>query len=181
MANLPDPRLPCKHPEPGPLPSPGVDRFHGYCGPLRLPLSPDPYRRLDVASAHDSGSPVLRRHPSQRAVSTTPVDRSTLMVVVGRTRRPSPCLGRVGIHDRLSGPAPSSRVLRPVALQLDLLELLSGGFSRGDYSPHLLRSYRGVPSIPQAGLAPAGLTAPFTAPLNKYVGSSSAAPYSPMR
>lgn len=44
------------------------------------------------------------------------------MVVVNRTQRPSPCLGRVGVHDSLSGPAQSSHVLRPVALQFDLLE-----------------------------------------------------------
>ena len=78
--------------------------------------------QLRVASAHDTGLPLLRRHPSRRAVSTTPVDRSTRMVVVSRTQRPSPCLGRVGIHDSLSGPAQSSRVLRPVVLQLDFLE-----------------------------------------------------------
>ena len=31
-------------------------------------------------------------------------------------------------------------MLRPVTLQLDLLEPLSGGFSRGDCSPRLLRA-----------------------------------------
>jgi hypothetical protein len=41
------------------------------------------------------------------------------MVVMSPTRRPSPWLGRVGVHDSLSGPAQSSLALRPVALRLD--------------------------------------------------------------
>jgi hypothetical protein len=69
------------------------------------------------------------------------------------TRRPSPCLGRVGVHDSLSGPAQSSRVLRPAELRLDSL---SGGFKHVSHLSCSLRSYRGVPQTPRAGLAPAG-------------------------
>jgi hypothetical protein len=53
-------------------------------GLIRVSMFPD------ILGTHGHGSPVLPRHPSRRAVSTTPVDRSTLMVVVRRTRRPSP-------------------------------------------------------------------------------------------
>src|SRR5216684_2648038 len=61
-------------PEPGLLPSTGFHRLLRYCEPLRFPSPPVPFERLDVASAHDDGPPVLRGHPSRRAVSTTPAD-----------------------------------------------------------------------------------------------------------
>src|SRR6516162_11313155 len=89
----------------------------------------------------------------------SPLPRWTVQSLRGsidRTQPPSPWLRRVGIHDSLSGLAQSSRVLRPVELRLDFLEPLSGGFKHASCLTCLLRSYRGVPQTPRAGLAPAG-------------------------
>src|SRR5687767_4752200 len=135
MANLPDPSLLCKHPEPGLLPSTGVNRLHGYCEPLRLSRPPDPHGRVGVASAHDRGSPVLRHHPSRRAVSTTPADSpgsggclepdSAAFPVIRAGRRPLQSFGACSEFARVTARRVAARLLEP----------LSGGFSRGGYPP----------------------------------------------
>jgi hypothetical protein len=114
------------------------------------------------------GSPccavILRSVPS--LLRAGPFD---LMVVACRTRGPSPCSGRVGTHDRPFGACSQvTRVTVTFRCGSTCSNLFSGGFSHGDYSPHLLHSFRAVPSIPRTRPEPVGLTAPFTAPLTRH-------------
>ena len=71
------------------LRTPTVDRTTGSTS-LRLLSRLESCGRLGVASVPGNGFPVLPRHPSPRAVSTTRWDSPTLTVVVRRTHRPSP-------------------------------------------------------------------------------------------
>jgi hypothetical protein len=67
----------CVCPEPRPLPSAGVTRFHRYYGPLRLPKAPGPSLagvRLILLTT-SWGLPCCVRFPCVHAVATTPARR----------------------------------------------------------------------------------------------------------
>jgi hypothetical protein len=67
----------CVCPEPRPLPSAGVTRFHQYYGPLRLPNAPGPslagVRLIFLTTPW--GLPCCVRFPCVHAVATTPARR----------------------------------------------------------------------------------------------------------
>ena len=86
-----------------------------------------------------------------------------------RPRRPSPCLRRVGIRNRLSGPRWGSLVLRPAGPQPGETRTPSGRLRPAGHPANRLRSCRGEPSTPRTGLSPAGHTHLCTAHVNSTV------------
>lgn len=57
---------------------------------------------------------MLRTRLSRHAVTTTPAKRGRFIVLpLPSALQPSPCLGRVGLRNSLSGPARCSHMLRP--------------------------------------------------------------------
>jgi len=94
-----------------------------------------------------------------------------LRFALDRIRRPSPCLGRVGIHDSLSGPAQSSLALWPAKLQPDFLGLLSGRLRTAQLPKPLAPVATGVyHQLPGQDFHLQDISA-FTAHLNKYDGA----------
>lgn len=151
-------------PEPGRRPSTGITRLHRYHEPLRLPQRPkaDHFRSpgwwsrpttvMDLARCLKdlvrmlTPLPRLERTGSPIGCSPAP-------------RRPSPSGRRVGSSKKLSRPLQSSHV-SACALAPWFRQGFPQRLQPDDLSPRLLQWLPGEPTIPRAGLAPAGLRDP---------------------
>ncbi len=157
----PAPRLGEARPEPGSLPSPSVmwsEGYQRYCGPLRRPA------RLPLPSGSEGRDPsppwasrvALGSVP--RCHAPSPGERLSGPWSVARAESsglPS-YSGRSALASSLSRPTRASPVLRPVGLPTpSRAGPMSRGLRRVGDSSRRLGSYWCVPTIPQAGLAPA--------------------------
>ena len=112
------------------------------------------------------GSPTLPKLPFRHAVPNTPVDQDRWVGYVPVLLRPSPNIGRVGIHDFPSGAC--SGFTRVTACQIAAAlsaYIFPQGFSRTVSQSHCLGSYRDEPTISRAELSSAGNLRPRGAPI----------------
>ncbi len=150
-------------PEPGLRPSTGASSVP-WAPPTSTRPEADHFRspRLVAATHHLCGSHTLPQRPCLRMLTPLPrLERTGSSVGCSPTpRRPSPYGRRVGSSEKLSRPAQGSRAFRPAHLHLGCTEDFPGGFSRTIARARLLQWLPGEPTIPRAGLPPAGLRDP---------------------
>ena len=112
------------------------------------------------------GSPTLPKLPFRHAVPNTPLDQDRWAGYVPVLLRPSPNIGRVGIHDFPFGAC--SGFTRVTACQIAAAlsaYIFPQGFSRTVSQSHCLGSYRDEPTISRAELSSAGNLRPRGAPI----------------
>ena len=154
-------------PEVRALPSTGITRLRRYYGPLRLPPGPAPKVPLRVATPH----PGRVSHVTQDTFLTCCPHypgRSNRCIGYGPVPlRPSPNIGRVGIHNCPFGAFSGFTHVTACQVAAALAAYICPqSFSRRISPAHCLGSYRDEPTISRAGLPPAGILRPRGAPIS---------------
>jgi hypothetical protein len=130
---------------------------------LRLLRAPRPLGMFGLHPAR-SGLPCCAPHLLYTCRAQYPGGPPSLVDCFHPALRPSPHLGRVGIHVRPFGTCSGfTRVAACVLARPPFKGLLLRGFGSGSRPPSPPDGFRGASTIPRAGLSPAGDSAPFTA------------------